>query len=136
MILMDTGPLVALCDARDRLHRTALGHLKKLAPVPLHVCEAVLVEACFHLPRQLQRERLRAVVTELGIDSFSTEDPDFQDEVFAWLIKYSEHEPDWADGCLAVISEAEPRLKIWTYDTEFRTIWRRPDGRSIPMAVR
>ena len=136
MILMDTGPVVALCDPRVRLHRTALGHLKKLAPATLHLCEAVFVEACFHLPHQRQRERLRALIAELRIDAFSTEDSDFQDEVFAWLIKYGEHEPDWADGCLAVMSEAEPRLKVWTYDSEFRSIWRRPDGRSIPMAVR
>jgi hypothetical protein len=25
--------------------------------------------------------------------------------------------------------------KLWTYDSEFRVVWRRPDGSRIPMAV-
>jgi len=25
---------------------------------------------------------------------------------------------------------------VWTYDHEFRTTWRKPDGKSIPQAVR
>ena len=136
MILIDTGPLVALCDPRDGRHRDALAHLSNLGPAHFRTCEAVLVEACFHLPHRMQRERLRAVVAELGIESLSTDDPDCRDEIFAWLIKYGEHEPDWADGCLAVLSEWEPRLKVWTYDREFRTMWRRPDGKLVPMAVR
>jgi predicted nucleic acid-binding protein len=136
VILFDTGPLVALCDPRDRYHREAVAHLTELSPAPFRTCEAVLVEACFHLPHCRQRERLFAVVTELGIDALSTDDPDFRDEVFAWLVKYGDHEPDWADGCLAVLSEWEPRVKVWTYDREFRTTWRRPDGSLVPMAVR
>jgi predicted nucleic acid-binding protein len=102
----------------------------------LRTCEAVLAEACFHLPKRPQRERLFAIVAELGIDAISTDAPDFRDAVFAWLVKYAEHEPDWADACLAVLSEWEPRVKVWTYDREFRTTWRRPDGRPVPMAVR
>jgi predicted nucleic acid-binding protein len=31
MILIDTGVLVALCDPRDSLNKTALRHLKALA---------------------------------------------------------------------------------------------------------
>jgi hypothetical protein len=41
-----------------------------------------------------------------------------------------------ADGCIAVLSGRDRRLKVWTYDREFRTTWRRPDGTVIPMAVR
>jgi predicted nucleic acid-binding protein len=136
VILVDTGPLVALADPRDGRHRDALADLKRLGPGHFRTCEAVLVEACFHLPYRTQRERLRAIVTELDIESLSTDDPDFRDGVFAWLLRYGEHEPDWADGCLAVLSEWEPRVKVWTYDREFRTTWRRPDGKPVPMAVK
>lgn len=136
MTLVDTGPLVALADPRDGRHTDAVAHLKRLASGRLRTCEAVLVEACFHLPHRIQRERLRALVTELRIDSLSTDDPDFRDEVFAWLIKYGDHEPGWADGCLVTLSEWEPRTSLWTYDREFRTTWRRSDGKLVPMATR
>lgn len=56
--------------------------------------------------------------------------------MFEWLTKYAEREPDWADACLAVLSGRDSKLKVWTYDSEFRTIWRRPDGSAIPMAVK
>ena len=39
---------------------------------------------------------------------------------------YADHEPDWADACLAVLSGRDHDLKVWTYDREFRTTWRRP----------
>ena len=103
MILVDTGPLVALCDPRDAQHGAAVKHLVRLAPDGLSVCQAVLMEACFHLPHRSQRERLRAVLDELNIECVPTDAPDFLADVFTWLLKYADHEPDWADGCLAVL---------------------------------
>jgi len=137
MILVDTTPLVALCDSRDSRHPDAVRHLERLASAGLCTCEAVLVEACFHLPHREQRRRLTAVLDALTITPVSgAGDPDYWSEVLAWLTKHAEHEPDWADACLAVLSGRDRRLKIWTYDREFRTIWRRPDGSAIPLAVR
>lgn len=136
MILIDTTPLVALCDARDSLHRTALQDLASL-PDALGTCEAVLMEACFHLPRGPQRRRLRAVLDRLHVASLPrTDDRGFWFDVLDWLAKYADHEPDWADGCMAVLSGRDANLTVWTYDREFRTTWRRPDGTAIPMAIR
>lgn len=45
------------------------------------------------------------------------------------------HDPDWADGYLAVVAGIAHRARMWTYDREFRTTWRRPDGTRIPLAV-
>lgn len=136
MTIVDTGPLVALCDPRDSYHRTARRHLARLAPGGLAVCEAIVIESCFHLPHRSQRQRLRAVLDEIDIEPLATQGADFWVDVWAWLLKYADHEPDWADGCIAVLCGREDRLKVWTYDAEFRTTWRRPDGRTIPMAVR
>ena len=137
MILIDTAPLVALCDARDARHRTAMKHLQKLASGEFGVCEAVLMEACFHLPHRIQRQRLRAVLDQLNVASVPTsEDRGFWFDVLDWLLKYADHEPDWADGCLAVLCGRDKGWLVWTYDREFRTTWRRPDGTAIPMAVK
>ena len=137
MILVDTGPLVALSDPHDRQHTAAAAHLKKLADRHFVTCEAVLVEACFHLPRPAQRRRLRAILETFHVEqSTHALQEGFRGTVFDWLAKYEGHEPDWADGCLAVLSGLDKAAKVWTYDGEFRTTWRRPDGSVIPLAVK
>jgi predicted nucleic acid-binding protein len=136
VILIDTTPLVALCDGRDSKHRRALGHLQSLVADELAVCEAVLTEACFLLEHRTQRQRLRALLHELGVQPLPVEqERSFWLEVLDWLAKYADHGPDWADGCLAVLSGRHEDLKVWTYDREFRTTWRRPNGTAIPLAV-
>ena len=136
-ILIDTTPLVALCDARDEKHRVAVKHLESFGSSEFTVCDAVLTEACFHLPYKSQRQRLRALLDVLGVQPVpGADESGFWSEVFEWLAKYAEHEPDWADGCLAVLSGRHRDAKVWTYDPEFRTTWRRPNGTVIPLAVR
>lgn len=137
MILVDTTPLVAICDGRDPQHSIAVKQLGKLAPAGLCTCEAVLMECCFHLPRREQRQRLHAFLDVLAISSLPGPcDRSFWSDVLDWLAKYAEHEPDWADACLAVLCGRDKRLKVWTYGREFRTTWRRPDGSAIPLAIK
>jgi predicted nucleic acid-binding protein len=111
--------------------------LEALATEELAVCDAVLTEACFHLPHRSQRLRLRAMVHELRMHALPVPpEYEFWLEVFDWLIKYAEHQPDWADASLAVLSGRDANLKVWTYDREFRTTRRRPNGTVIPMAMK
>ena len=136
MILIDTGPLVALCDGRDGKHRLAIQQLDALAATPFGTCDAVLTEVCFHLAHNSQRQRLRGLLRELDIEPVPS-DPGtrFWSDTFEWLERYAEHEPDFADACLAVLSGRDRHTKIWTYDREFRTVWRRLNGTAIPMAI-
>ena len=137
MILIHTTPLVALCDARDSKHRTAKKHLESLAADEFAVCDAVLTETCIHLPHRNQRQRLRALLHDLSVQPIPVMyERDFFLEVLDWRTKYADHEPDWADACVAILSGRDKDLKIWTYDREFRTTWRRPNGTAIPLAVR
>lgn len=136
MILLDTAPVVALCDPRDALNRRALRDLDRLAREPFILCLPVLTEACFLLPYRVQRERLRRFLAEFSVEAYPREDElSLWLEVFDWLMQYQEHEPDWADGYLAVVSGKQRGTRVWTYDREFRTTWRRPDGTRIPLAV-
>jgi predicted nucleic acid-binding protein len=136
-ILIDTTPLVALCDARDEKHRVAVKHLESLGSSEFAVCDAVLTETCFHLPYRSQRQRLRALLDDLAVQPVpATNESGFWLDVLDWLTKYADHEPDWSDGCLAVLSGRDKDVIVWTYDREFRTTWRRPNGTVIPLAVR
>ena len=56
--IVDTGPLVAFLDRRERHHAWAVAQMRTLK-VPLLVCEPVLTEAMFLLPRfPAAREKL------------------------------------------------------------------------------
>jgi predicted nucleic acid-binding protein len=137
MILIDTTPLVALCDTRDSLHRTAWRHLVGLSRETFAVCDPALTEACFHLPHHRQRLRLRRLLEELNVSMLTAgDDLSVWSTVFDWIEKYADHEPDWADGYIAVLCGRDRTLKVWTYDKEFRTTWRRLDGSVMPLAVR
>src|SRR5438270_10419258 len=67
MILVDTGPLVALFDPRDRQHRRAVNTLRNLR-APLSSTVAVLTEA-FHMlePQSIGSDRLRAFALQGGL---------------------------------------------------------------------
>jgi predicted nucleic acid-binding protein len=58
-VLLDTGPLVALLDRRDRYHSWMVEHWADVE-VPLLTCEAVLSEACF---RMVERHPAATVLT-------------------------------------------------------------------------
>ena len=108
MILVDTAPLVALCDPTDGLYATAARDL----------------------------HRLRRLLTEFSVIPYASDrEGELWLAVLDWLARYAEHEPDFADGYLAVVSGIERRCRVWTYDSEFRTTWRRSDGTRIPLAV-
>ena len=130
MILVDTNVLVALVMPKDRLHERATTDLEKLVSEDLRVLSGVLTEACFLLAGSRQRARLADLLTALGARQA---DEPIWNQVFEWLGRYADHEPDWVDACLVVLSDRDQR--IWTYDDEFRTIWRRLDGTRVPLAV-
>lgn len=135
MILVDTNVLIALVDPRDSLHARACADLKRLVRKPLGVTIPVLTEAAFALPARHHRARLRAILQEFRVRVIDGSAVDVE-EIFVWLDDYHDHDPDWADAHLAVLSGHQSTWRIWTYDTEFTTVWRRPDGTRIPLAPR
>ncbi len=131
MILIDTNVLVALVDERDALRRSAVLDLQKARREALFTTRAVLSEVLFLLPEPFQRGRLRFLLSSLPVAELPGEQAPL-DAVLDWLDSYAEHEPDFADAELAVLA-ARPGTRVWTYDREFRTTWRRPDGKRIPL---
>jgi predicted nucleic acid-binding protein len=133
VILVDTTPLVALCDARDALHERALKDIDRVGRFPLVVTGPVLAESCFLLLHPIQRRRLRRVVEELSMHPPALEDERLRDDTFAWLDKYADHEPDWTDGYLIQLAARNKGSRIWTYDKEFSTIWRHLNGKRVSL---
>ena len=128
MTLLDTNVVVALVDERDQLHARAKRDLKTISG-PFGLTSVVLCESCFLLPQPYLRQRLRFLLDRLGVSPVDL-DPLRWGEVFDWLARYAQHEPDWCDAELVVVA-AQEGSSIWTYDKEFRILWRAPDGRVL-----
>ncbi len=132
MILVDTNVLVALVDEKDRLHLRAKRDLRKLKG-PFAVASPVLTEACFLLEQPYLRGRLAMLLERLPAEPIEPEPPWWPD-IFAWLSTYAEHTPDLCDAVLVMLA-ARSGSRVWTYDTEFSSVWRLPNGRRIPLTA-
>lgn len=124
--------LVSLVDERDGLHARAARDLSAARKQPLALTSLVVGETCFLLSRGYQRRRLRFLLGRLAVQAIELEPP-WWDDVFEWLDRYQEHEPDLADAQLAVLCSRRPECRVWSYDDEFRSTWRLADGGRIPL---
>lgn len=125
MILVDTNVLVALADERDQLHARATRDLGRLQG-PYALSSVVLAEAFFLLPERHLRLRVQHLVERLPLSFVEIAGASWP-AVFAWLQRFVEHEPDLCDGQLCTLA-TELDASIWSYDAEFRTMWRGPNG--------
>lgn len=125
-ILVDTGPLVALLNARDQHHEWARSTFATLAP-PLLTCEAVIAETC-HLLRRLHGGT-GAVLTLIGngVVQIPFELRSELQRVRTLLDRYASVPMSLADASLVRMAELDSRSRIVTLDSDFQ-IYRR-DGR-------
>jgi hypothetical protein len=108
-----------------------IAHSRAAAPTPRLRVPTVAGERC-----DSKAARLRRLLTDFSVVPYSSDrEGELWLAVLEWLARYAEHEPDFADGYLAVVSGLERRSRVWTYDREFRTTWRRIDGTRITLAV-
>jgi len=129
-ILLDTGPLVAVLNRRDKYHAWSAGHWGRTAP-PLLTCEAVLAEACFLL-RDLPggaRAVMELLERHAVVLSFSLED--HSPAVARLLAKYADVPMSLADACLVRMAEVHPRSTVLTLDSDFR-IYRKSNRQVVP----
>ena len=121
MILVDTGPLVALFDPRDRQHRRAVNTLRNLR-APLSSTVAVLTEA-FHMlePQSIGSDRLRAFALQGGLAIWFF-DRAAVTRAFELMEQYADRPMDLADASLIVAAEALETRKVFTLDrADFNT---------------
>ena len=129
-VLVDTGPLVALLNRRDRHHAWVREILDTLEP-PVFTCEAVVSEACFLLSRIAGGQD-----AVLELLSGHVIDIDFQmaNELVAvrsLMRRFASVPMALADACLVRMSELDTSSVILTLDGDFR-IYRRNRRQIIP----
>ncbi len=136
MTLVDSNVLLSLLhrDARER--ETAERDITRIKDVDFGVTSFVISEVSSFLYSAREFRALQLLLGRLRVTHVQSEQYVSVEAVLAWMQKYAPHRPDFADAHLVLLSATLARSRVWTYDTEFRTVWRRPDGSAVPMAVK
>ena len=115
MILVDTGPLIALFDPRDALHERCKRTLKTLRSRLLTTIP-VLTEA-FHIlsPESQGSDRLRDFIAAGGLGVWFLEHGTLE-RAFELMERYTDHPMDLADASLLVAAETLDTRRIFTAD--------------------
>ena len=130
-IIVDTGPLVAYFNRRDRWHRWTVDHMAMLDP-PLVTCEPVLTEACFLIQRAGGRpadliHKIAQRGLEIGIDL-----EDDAPGIESLMRRYADTPMSLADACLVRLTERFSECRLFTLDSDFEH-YRRNGRQVIPL---
>jgi predicted nucleic acid-binding protein len=129
-ILVDTGPLVALLNRRDRYNAWISEVLNTIEP-PVFTCDAVLSEACFLLQRV---EGGADAILSLVAKGIVTSDFRVMTEVKALrtlMERFANVPMSLADACLVRMTELKADSVVVTLDRDF-TIYRRNRRQAVP----
>ncbi len=135
MILVDTGPLVALFDRRDAAHDRCARVLKDIRE-PLKTTIPVLTEA-FHMlgPASRASDRLRDFIERRGLSLWFFSDGSLN-RAFELMELYADHPMDLADASLVTAAESLGTRKVFTVDRNaFETYRVRRGHRHYPMEI-
>lgn len=130
-VLLDTGPLVAYLNRRDRHHRWAIECWSALFD-PLWTCEAVLSEAIFLLQSEDASPDPILRLIERQIIRLDFDVDDHRPDVFRLLRKYADQPMSLADACLVRMAELSDPCQVFTTDSDFQ-IYRRKGRHVIPL---
>ena len=116
--IVDTGPLVALCDRAERHHHWVAERIEELE-APLLVCEPVLAEAMYLLARHAKVEDAMLELLQNGALSVAFRVDEHVIELRRLLRKYRDTPMSLADACLVRMSEIYERHAVLTLDSDF-----------------
>lgn len=132
-VLLDTGPLVAFLQAREKHHVWAVEQFQSL-PLPFLTCEAVLVEATYLLKGLgISHEGIFQLLTS-GAVTIGFDIEAEAESVSTLLTRYANVPMDLADGCLVRMSELYPNSQVLTLDSDF-LIYRKARNQLIPVVM-
>jgi predicted nucleic acid-binding protein len=132
-VILDTGPLVALIDARDRHHAWTVAQWSDIAP-PLLTCESVVSEACFLLD---QTRAGSAAIFEMLVRKAIALDFHLGEqlkEIQALRTRYADVPMSVADASLVRMAEQRNRSAVLTLDGDFK-VYRKHGRHVIPLIL-
>jgi predicted nucleic acid-binding protein len=127
-ILVDTGPIVAFLNGRDRYHEWSKEIFAGLES-PVVTCEAVLSEACFLLRRSRGGSDAVVKLVERGLIRLPLRLESDSASVRRLLARYAGVPMSLADACLVRLSEQISGSSVLTLDRDFKIY--RKHGRNI-----
>lgn len=117
-VLLDTGPLVAFVNRRDRYHDWAK-QVWNQVNTPLLTCEAVITEACFLLQSiYAGRETVLSMIEDEIVQIPFQFSPDVG-RVKDLLTRYQSVPMSLADACLVRMAELYSGHAVLTLDSDF-----------------
>jgi predicted nucleic acid-binding protein len=127
-VLVDTGPLVAFLNRRDRFHDWTAAQWNQIA-APMLTCEAVVSETCFLLSEIKSGSNRVMQLIQRKILKISFHLEEHIDPVNKLLIKYQSVPMSLADACLVRMSELHSNSSVFTLDSDFNLY--RKNGRQV-----
>ncbi|MCK6406303.1 MAG: PIN domain-containing protein [Rhodocyclaceae bacterium] len=119
-LLVDTGPLVALADRRDRHHASCVGKLKAY-PGRLLTTWAVLTEFSHLAPTVASTLPLYRWIEQGGLEVLTLGKEELV-EAIDWISRYADRPMDLADASLVVAALRTGCSTVWTLDrNDFET---------------
>lgn len=130
-IIVDTGPLVAFLNQKDKYHAWVKSQVEALTP-PFYTCEAVLTEVSHLLQQTHAGGVLICRLLERHLLKISFQLNQEYAEVKRLMQKYHDVPMSLADACLVRMSEQQPNALVFTLDHDF-TIYRKQNRQMIPL---
>ena len=129
-VILDTGPLVALLNRRDRYHRWAVARWNEVHP-PLLTCESVISEASFLLAAAPGGGSAVLEMVHRRVLSLAFRLEDEATAVANLMTRYLDVPMSLADACLVRMTEQRADSAVLTLDRDFR-LYRRHGRQIIP----
>jgi predicted nucleic acid-binding protein len=133
VVLLDTGPWVALLSRNDTHHKWAVEQFRLLPP-PLLSCEAVVAETCFLLRRSGFDPSLPLQFIDRGVVQLPFVLQEQIGSVSSLFKRYENVPASLADAALIRLAEISDSPLLITTDSDFH-IYRRHGRQTIPLVT-
>ncbi len=133
LIIIDTGPLVALLNSKDTYHDWITHQITTFEP-PLFTCEAVITETHFLSCQNTDKDN---AIINLATNGFMKIPFHFDKEMESiknLMEKYINVPMSFADACLVRMAELYSNSTVLTLDSDFQ-IYRKNRNQVIPVII-
>jgi len=130
VVLVDTGPLVALLNGHDSRHQEA-NHLAASLPKPLITTWLVLAEAAWLLRRMPAGIPILLSLLDEGIIACVDLPSDAARSISQIALKYADLSPQLADLSLLYLADSLALTELFTFDRRDFLVYRLASGKPL-----